>query len=127
MPTYHGKNATVKKNDVAIVGINTWTIEETLDTAESTAFGDTSKKHEGGLPGWSGSFEGFWDPANTEQAALWAALKAGTKLTDMKFFINATNYYSGDVLITGISRTTTITDLLKGTVSFQGSGDLSYN
>ncbi len=126
MANHHGKLASVKKNDVAIAGINAWNIDDSLDTAESTAFLATSKTHEGGIPGWGGSFEGNCDPANTEQAAIWAALKAGNTLTDMKFFVDATHYYHGDVLITGISRATSITDILKTTVTFLGSGDLDY-
>jgi len=127
MAVYHGKSASVKKNDVVVGGINAWTIDDSMDTAESTAFGATSKTFEAGLYGWGGSFEGVCDPANTQQAAIWAALTGGTTLTDMKFFINATKYYGGNVLITGVSRNTTITDVLKITVTFQGTGDLSYN
>ena len=126
MAVYHGKGGKVTKNDVTVININAWTINDSLDTEETTAYGSTSKKHGGGLYGWGGSFEGFADPANTEQAALWTALKNGDELTDVKFYIDATHYYSGNLLITGISRRSGVAEHLKATFTFLGSGDLSY-
>lgn len=44
---------------------NKWTLDQTADTFEVTAFEDTSKSYVVGLPDAKGTVEGFWDSADT--------------------------------------------------------------
>ena len=44
---------------------NKWTLDQTADSFETTAFEDTSKSYVVGLPDASGTVEGFWDSADT--------------------------------------------------------------
>ncbi len=126
MAVYHGKSAKVTKNAVAVAGMLEWTIESSLEIVDVTDFGDTYKASEVGFVTWSGTFTGSADPENTEQSALRTAMLAGTKLTDVRFYIDGTHYFSGDIYMTGMGHSTTVMDVLKVTWSFTGDGALSY-
>jgi len=127
MAKYHGKSATVKKNNVAIAEFNNWSIESSVDIVEGQDFGDTWKTGEAGMMGWSGSMGGNLDPANTEQLALLNAILTGpTKLTDVVFYVDAAKNFSGDIWV-WFSVGTDITKLADLAVSFQGDGALAYS
>lgn len=44
---------------------NTWTIDQSSDRYDATAFGDTNMVSVAGVPGASGTFAGFWDADDT--------------------------------------------------------------
>ncbi len=114
-----GKYVPVANLDL-MANMNNWTIEETLDTAESTAFGDTSKKFEGGLPGWGGSAEGYF------LNSTWKDAFDLVKKWFVRFYVDANHYYQGWCHITGLSGRAAITENITEPLSFQGFGLLHY-
>jgi hypothetical protein len=46
---------------VAVVGLNSWSLNMPTDKVEVTAFGDTNKQYVQGLPDVSGQIGGWWD------------------------------------------------------------------
>ena len=130
MAQLHGKDATLKKNDVVITLMNEWSIDASLEEHDISDFGDDWKAFAAGLAEWSGSMSGLFDPTQTEQKAIHDALITAAPtgaLTDMKFFINGSNYYSGNVIITGVNISVVVNDEIKVTFTFKGNGALSYN
>lgn len=117
--TAAGKHVPVANLDVMANMFN-WTIEETLDTAESTAFQATAKTFEAGLPSWGGSAEGFF------LNSTWKDAFDLVKKWFVRFYIDATHYYQGWCHITGLSPSASITELIKEPLSFQGFGLLHY-
>lgn len=127
MAVYHGKSGKILDGVVVIINLTAWTIDANVDVAETTAFQDTAKTFAGGIYGWSGSFEGHGDPTNTEQAALLSDLQGATEITDITFYIEATTHcFDGNIILTGMSHSIGITDVLKVSCTFQGSGALGY-
>jgi hypothetical protein len=50
------------------------------------------------MQSWTASIDGFYDPADTTgQKALHDAALAATKLTDVRFYIDSTSYWTPDV------------------------------
>lgn len=130
MAVMHGKDAKVEKNDVAVAYLQEWTIETSIEEEDITDFGDDWKAFAGGLAEWGGSMTGYFDPSNTEQKAIHDALVAAAPtgaLTDLEFYLNASNYYSGSVVITGVSLSVAVSGHIKVTFTFKGNGALSYN
>jgi len=106
-----------------IVGAGTWSIDESADTPETTDYqSDGVKDYIAGNTGWGGSFDltfdttqdPFTDPPN---------LNAGQTLT-MKFYVNAAQYMTGDIIVSGVSTNAPQGDLVKLSVTFQGTGAL---
>jgi len=126
---FHGKDARVEKNDVAVDFTKGWDINSSLDMADISRQGQDWKE---GLPGqasWNGSFSGDLVLGNTEQKAFVDNLLAatpGTKLTDVKFLLDgSTNALTGDIYVTSISFNNPVAGDGTFTVNFQGNGALS--
>lgn len=99
MASQLGKNAkvTVGAGDSQISLIGTWSLSGMAqDQLEETQFGDTYKKYKMGLlDGGTISFSGLFDPDDTAgQDVLRTANENGTLLTSIKFWLNATSYYT---------------------------------
>lgn len=130
MAVMHGKDAKIEKNNVAITFATDWTINATLASEDITDFGDDWRAVAGGIAQWSGSFNCYFDPSNTEQKAVHDALITAAPtgaLTDMEFYLNAANYYSGNILVTGVALTVGVGGIITVVFSFDGNGALSYN
>lgn len=130
MAVMHGKDAKVEKNDVAVALLQEWTLEATIEEEDITDFGDDWKAFAGGLAEWGGTMTGYFDPAQTEQKAIHDALITAAPtgaLTDLEFYLQSTNYYSGNVIITNVNITTTVSGHIKVVFTFKGNGALSYN
>ena len=93
-----GRNASVKIGTNLIKNLGKWSVNIQMDNIDVTAFGSVWKKEMPGFQGWSGSVEGYFDPADTTgQKALVDAGLAATKLTDLRFYLDNTSYYTPDV------------------------------
>jgi hypothetical protein len=128
---FHGKLCRVEKNGTAMDFSEGWTINVTLDMADSSRAGQYWKE---GLPGqasWNGTMPVQFVAGNTEQKALYdniISATPGTKLTDVKFLLDGTtNGHTGDIYITGLAITGSLGGVVKGTLNFQGNGALALS
>jgi len=128
---FHGKLCRVEKNNVVMDYSKGWSLNVTLDMADSSRVGQNWKEAIPGQAGWSGSFEIYATLGNTEQKAFFdniVTATPGTKLTDVKFLLDATtNGFSGNIYITGVSINGTMGGVVSATVNFQGDGALTVS
>ena len=130
MGVKHGKDAKIEKNDVAIAYANEWTIEFNQDEHDITDFGDDWQAVHGGIARATGTFTCFFDQSNTEQKAIHDALVTAAPtgaLTDLEFYLDSTNYYSGNVLIGTIAIAVPVNDIIKIVFNWSSNGVISYN
>ncbi len=102
----------------AIAGIKSWTVDQVVDTPETTGF-DSSGKREylPGLFGWSGTFEGYKDGA---------PLTIGTEIAlVLKESATATQKFSGQAIIKGLSAKTSVDGVATYAYQFQGTAALT--
>lgn len=81
---------------VAVAALNAWSLDQTRDTVDVTAFGDTNKEYVVGLPDTKGTFGGWWDGAATPAAIFdvaGGATPVGLKLVPSS--LDATIFFSG--------------------------------
>lgn len=125
MTTTHGKNGKVKIGANAVAEITKWTLNESVPTADSTAMGDSWQTHEIGIPSWSGSLEGHYDPGDTNGQV---ALGAGDSVT-LKFYhdgdASGKAYRTGTATVTGRVINSDMGDTNKISFEFTGNGALS--
>jgi hypothetical protein len=130
MSKIKGKDATIKKNSVAVAYMHEWNINVAIDEEDLSDFGDDWKEVGGNLAEWDGDMTGFFDPTNTEQKAMHDALITAAptgELTDVTFYLTGSLYYSGNILITNISISVAASGHIKIKISFKGNGALTYN
>tara|TARA_B110000459_G_scaffold72000_1_gene80857 strand:- start:896 stop:1282 length:387 start_codon:yes stop_codon:yes gene_type:complete len=124
MSIHKGSEGTVHVGTDAVAEIRSYSIEESADTLETTSMGDSARTHLASLTSFSGSIDVYWDEADTAQTAL----TVGTSVT-IKFYPEGTasssKYYSGEAIVTGVSRSAAFDGLVESSISIQGTGVLT--
>ncbi len=103
--------ATVGKNGGFYVGatlvpfIDSWNIDMTIGSEETTAFGDDNVKRVATIRDWSGSASGTLDRSDASQAALLDQFEDGTiSPTSVRLATNrGSDYWEGSAIISGAS------------------------
>jgi hypothetical protein len=122
---YAGKDGVVKVEGDAIGGLVDWTIDYTVDTIECSQMGTTYRTYVPSLESWSGSFNVRWSP---DAGANQANIAPGAILSLVLFPEGETAgdvTYTGDIIVTGLSRTASFDGLIEMSVSFDGTGALT--
>lgn len=71
MAKYHGRKgvvylSTTGTGNATAINLTQWSLNRATDRADVTSFGDANKTYVQGLPDLQGSFQGFWDHADTK-------------------------------------------------------------
>jgi predicted secreted protein len=128
MAVLAGKSGSAKVGANTVASISNWSLDPTMNTAETTALGDSAKTHIATIYEWSGNLEGMLrvhDDTNG-QTALQTAFLAGTPVT-LNLYVDSTHYYSGSAIIKSMPVKVSVEDKVTISFAFQGSGALSYN
>jgi len=92
-----GRYASIKKGSVLVQNLGRWTLDIKMDEIDVSVFGTVWGKKIPGMQAWTATIEGFYDPADTVgQKLLHDAALAATKLTDIRFYIDANSYWAPD-------------------------------
>jgi len=125
MATIKGNGGTVKVGTDAIAEIRSFSVDETMDTIEDTAMGDTYRTFKTSLKSWSGSVDVFFDDTDT---AGQGALAVGTEAT-VTFFVegddSGSHTLSGTALVTGRTINTSFDGMVEASLTLQGTGTLT--
>ena len=101
--------------------ILSWSAEIACDALETTGFADSGQRcYIRGLRGWTASVEGLVDATNSIAGTV-----PGTT-ANLKLYINATNYYTGDAICTGASPNVAVDGVETISFTFQGLSDITY-
>ena len=132
---------------VAMLHVTAFSLDETSETIDVTAFGDASRSVISSFRGFTGTVDGYWDQndqnighdsdaigagadTGTDVVGTSPAVKAGDRI-DFELYPAGTAtgnaYYSGDAIVTSISRSASFDGAVEYSISFDGTGDLSYN
>jgi predicted secreted protein len=125
MATLKGNDGTVKVGSVTVAEIRSFSIDETMDTIEDTAMGDTYRTFKTSLKAFSGSIDVFFDDTDvTGQGAL----TVGSEVT-VNFQIEGDttgdHLLSGTALITGRTISSSFDGMVEASLSLQGTGALT--
>ena len=125
MAVHTRSEGTVKVGANTILELKSYTIEESGDTIETTALGDTSRTYVAGLKTFTGTIECYWDETDTTGQG---ALSVGSQIT-INFYpegdASSDIYYTGTAIVTGQSITGTTDGTVDRSFTIQGSGALS--
>ena len=128
MATYKGQDGvfqaiTTGGTLASVTNLKSWSIEESVDSIESTTMGLTSKTFTTGIKGWTASCEVLYDLSNAVQADLVVG-----ESVDIKIWPNTVSQaesYAGAGIVTATSQSGEIGDLVGSSITVQGTGALT--
>lgn len=127
MATHTGSEGTVKVGTSAVAEIRSFSVQTTADTSEDTSMGDSWRTFKTTLKGWSGSLDCFWDETDTTGQG---ALVEGAEVT-LNLYPEGSStgdkYYTGSAIVTGVTINSSFDGLVESSISFQGTGALSFS
>lgn len=118
-----------------VAEVRSYSIDITADTIETTTMTKDVREYVKGMSSWSGSADVYWDPTHWAIAGFNPA--ASTSTVGSSPFVLAIypegeaagstdKVMYGNIIITGYSVSASMDGLIEATISFQGSGPLTY-
>ena len=121
-----GSEGLIKVGSDTVGELRSFSLETTGDTIESTNMGTTARTYKAGLTSWSGTATLFWDEVDAGQLAL----VLGTEIVIKVYPEGATagdKYYTGSAIVTAKSISASFDGLVESSISFTGTGALSFS
>lgn len=119
-----------------ILNVTSFTLEETTETIDVTSMSSTGSSREI-LPtflSFSGSIDGYWDKTddiiNQTTDGVAPEVRAGTVI-DFELYPEGEGsgvlYYTGSAIVASVSRSASYDGAVEYSISFEGTGPLTYN
>lgn len=140
MASLTGNAGVININGEAVAEVRSYSIELTQDTIENTVMGDNSRQYVPGLSQFSGTADVYWDESHFA-----TSVSSGDGKADLDALIQGTvgapgdvvtlivypsgtgANWTGSVVITGYTVNGSMDGMIEASISFQGSGALTYN
>lgn len=138
MATLTGNNGVVKIDNASgtpttIAAVRNFSVDITADTIETSTMGTDARTYVKGLSSFSGSADIYFDPVNyTGGANVVAALNptvgsvGDPALTAELYLDGSNNKFSGEIIVTGFSVSSSMDGMVEASISFQGSGAATF-
>lgn len=121
-----GKDGVVKVDGVIIAEVRSFSVEQTGDTVENTVMTSSFRTFKPTLNSFTGSADVYWNETDGGQSSI--AINGEVTVT---FFPEGDTagdtYYSGDCIVTGISRSASFDGMVEASITFQGTSALTEN
>jgi len=128
MASHTGVDGVLKYDSNAVAELTSWTLDVNQEPVESTALGSSARSFKTGIINWTGSAECFWDESDTAQSQIDTDMSTVTTKT-LELYPEGTTsgdtYFSGTVIISSISRSSSVNGMVTASFSFQGTGGLT--
>lgn len=132
MAEQKGIDGIVKVGANTILNVTSFTLEEVVETIDVTSMGDVNRVVLPTFVGFSGSFDGYWDPTDASLNHTGVAepvVRAGETIS-FEFYPGGEGtgnlFYSGSAIVASVSRSSSYDGAVEYSVSFEGTGDLTY-
>lgn len=119
-----GKDGVVKVDGVTVAEIRSFSVEQTGDTVEDTVMSSTFRTFKPTLTSFTGSADVYWNEADPGQTALTINAEV-TVAFYPEGIVALDTYYTGDCIVTGISRSSSFDGMVEASITFQGTSALT--
>ena len=104
-----GSDAVIKIGSDTLLQCSSFSIDKTVDNAETSAISTTAKTFVNTLDSWTGSLSIFYDAADTATTAILTATAGNTGTVEVSFYYEGTatgaKYLTGSALMSSLSWT----------------------
>jgi predicted secreted protein len=125
MATHCGSEGSVAVGADTVAEVRNYSIEESADTIEDTALGDTARTFKLGLEQWTASLDVWWDETDTNGQG---ALPNGAAVTLNVYpegDDSSDTYLTGSGIVTGLSISGSFDGMVEASITIQGTGALT--
>ncbi len=125
MATHAGSEGKIFVGANQVAEIKSWSLEINSDTVDASIIGTSWRKNQATIKSWSGNFEGFWDETDTDGQG---SLVVGSTVTLNMYpegDDSGDTYWTGDVIITGISYSASFDGIVEASFTYTGTGALT--
>lgn len=134
MASFVGNAGAISINGALVAEVRSYSVEMTADTIEQTVMGDSTRQYVKGLSTFSGTADVFWDPAHFtgttdldgEIFATVGDAGAALILYPEGQTVGQDKILSGNIIVTGYTINGSFDGMIEASVSFQGTGALTY-
>lgn len=137
MATITGNNGKVTIGGTQVLAVKSYSLDIKADTIETSVMTTDVRTYLKGMSSWSGSADVLVDTANLTGGAnaIATLIATGGAVGDSSaaciFYIDSVGspsgkYFSCNAIITGFSVKASMDGMVEGSISFQGSGAITY-
>lgn len=126
MATHHGKDGTCKVGANTVAEIKNWSLDESADTVEDSAMGDSAKTYIVGMTDASGTITCHWDETDTTGQE---AMTIGSSVTLNLYPEGADTgdtYATMTALINSVGVSVDMGDIIERSFGFQVTGGVTW-
>lgn len=136
MTAYVGNAGVVKVDDDAgsiqtVAEVRSYSIETTADTIEKTVMGNSTRQYVKGIATFTGTADVYWDPTHfttVDANPTAGSVGAANKTVTLEIYPEGSgSKWSGEVVVTGYTVNGTFDGMIEASISFQGTGSLSWS
>jgi hypothetical protein len=120
-----GSEGLIKVGTVTVAEVKSWSVDESADTLETTTMGDTARTYSSSLTTFTGSCDCFYDIADTTGQGAFAIGASVTVAFQPEGDTSGDTIYTGSVIVTGSSKSSSFDGIVDVSFTFQGSGTLA--
>lgn len=126
-----GNNGVVSFGGANVAEVRSWSVETTADTIETSTMGNDARVYVKGMSTFSGSADVLWNSAhwttNGMNPNVTGTSEVGRAPAAIVLYPEGSGSgFTGNVIITGYTVNASYDGLIEASVSFQGSGSVSY-
>jgi hypothetical protein len=125
MATFAGSGGVIKIGSAAVAEVRSYSIDETMDTLEDTAMGDTSRTFKASLKSFSGSADVFFDDTDSSGQGALTVGSTGSISVLMEGDTSGDHSLIGSILVTGRTISGSFDGMVEASITFQGTGALT--
>jgi predicted secreted protein len=136
MATLTGNNGIVSVAGSPLAAVRSFSVETTRDTIETSVMGTDVRTYVNGMSSYSGSADIYFDPSEFDGAESTfnptAGLVGGQPI-NVKFYVDYAagsgndSVFNGSAIITGYTVNSSMDGMVEASISFQGSGVVTYS
>ena len=137
MASLTGNNGKITLAGTQVLNVKTYSCDIKADTIETSSMGTDARTYLKGLSSWSGSADVIVDTANLTGGAnaIATLIATGGVVGDSSiaciFYLDSVGSptgknFSGNAIVTGFNVKSSMDGMVEGTISFQGSGAITY-
>lgn len=122
MAAFKGKDGAIKIATTAAVMLNSWAITFNNGMAEDTSFGEAFSSYEYTIQSATATVSGLLELTNASSIAIIHAGETALKITDLRLYINNSEYYAGNAIISSFTVTAQVGNLISATFNITWDG-----